>query len=106
MPSLFCSTVSSRKAQKDSALTQPMFSLTGLSSPLMEDFAVDVGPKLLKEVRSSVNRYIRQPELIGFGEGALLAGVIKSRDARGARAEDFGSIEGLMATIFSCDGCT
>lgn len=73
----------------------------------MEDSVVDVGPKFFKEVRSSVDRYTRQPELIGLGEGALLAGVIKGGDARGrTRAEDLGSIEGLMATIFSCDGCT
>jgi hypothetical protein len=43
----------------------------GLSFLQMEDFVVDVGPKLLKKVRSSVDRYIRQPELIGLGEGAV-----------------------------------
>jgi len=73
----------------------------------MEDSVVDVGPKFLKDVRSSVDRYTRQPELIGLGEGALLAGVIKTGDARGrARAEDLGSIEGLMAIVVSGDGGT
>ena len=73
----------------------------------MEDSVVNVWPKLLKEVRSSVDRYTRQPKLIGVGEGALLGGVIKTRDPRGsACAEDLGSIEGFMAIIFSCDDCT
>jgi hypothetical protein len=71
-----------------------------LSFPLMEDSVVNIRPKLLKEVRSGVDRYIRQPKLIRFAEGAFLTRVVKAGDARGrTRAEDLGSIEGLVATI-------
>jgi hypothetical protein len=71
----------------------------------MEDSVVNVRPKLLKEVRSSVDRYTRQPKLIGLAEGAFLTRVVKAGDARSrTRADDLRSIEGLMATIISCDG--
>ena len=73
---------------------------------LMEDSVVNVWPKLLKEVRSSVDRYTRQPKLIGVGEGALLGGVIKMRDPRQRLRRRPRSIEGFMAIIFSCDDCT
>src|SRR5271165_79260 len=72
---------------------------------LMEDFIVDVGPELLKETRSSVDRDIREPKLIGLGKGALLARIVKTGDARGcARADDLGSVESLMAAIRPCNG--
>jgi len=56
----------------------PIVSDKVLSFLLVEDSVVDVRPKLLKEVRSSVDRYIREPKLIGFAEGAFPAGVIET----------------------------
>jgi hypothetical protein len=50
---------------------------------LMEESVVDIGPKLFEDGRACVDQNVRHPELIGLSKGALLAGIVKARDARG-----------------------
>ena len=50
---------------------------------LMEEFVVDVGPELFKDERSAIDCDTCNPALISFSKGALRAGVVKARDARG-----------------------
>jgi hypothetical protein len=50
---------------------------------LTEEFVVDVGPELFEDERPAIDRDICNPKLTGLGEGALLAGIVKARDAHG-----------------------
>jgi hypothetical protein len=72
----------------------------------MEELVVDVRPELFKDERSAIDRDTRNPALISFCKGAIGAGVVKARDARGgARAKYLGAVEGFAAAIGSrnCD---
>jgi hypothetical protein len=70
----------------------------------VEKFVVDVGPEFFEDERSAIDRDVCNPKLVGLGKGALLAGVVEARDARGRACPEYlGCVEGFVAAIGSGD---
>jgi hypothetical protein len=69
-----CHQIRDRRHSQTRRCSLPIVSRQSLSFVLMEDSVVDVRAKLLKDVQSSVDRYTRQPELIGLYHNSAVLG--------------------------------
>jgi hypothetical protein len=64
----------------------------------MEEFPIDVGPELFEDERPAIDRDTCNPALISLSKGALRAGVVEARHARGgACSKYFGGVEYFIA---------